>query len=93
MADLTWKEIETGNIVSQPGNAKSYRTGDWRSERPIRDQSKCNKCGLCWIYCPEAAIHPIEDGLFETNLFFCKGCGICMVECPKQVIKMVEEEE
>ena len=93
MADLSWKDLKIGNIVTDPGNARSYCTGDWRSERPVRSQEKCNKCGLCWIFCPEAAIYPLEDGLFETNLFHCKGCGICSVECPKSVITMVEEEE
>jgi pyruvate ferredoxin oxidoreductase delta subunit len=93
MAELTWKDMEIGNILVEPGTSKSYRTGDWRSDRPIRDQSKCNKCGLCWLFCPEAAIYPLADGLFETNLFHCKGCGICSVECPKGVITMIEETE
>jgi len=93
MADLTWKELETGNIITTPGSAGSYCTGDWRSERPVRDQEKCNKCGMCWLFCPEAAIRPQEDGLFETDLFYCKGCGICAMECPKDVITMIEEQE
>lgn len=93
MAELTWHDLNVGNIVTEPGSAESYRTGDWRSERPVRDQDKCIKCGICWMFCPEGAIHQQEDGLFETNLFYCKGCGICSVECPKGVIKMIEEEE
>jgi pyruvate ferredoxin oxidoreductase delta subunit len=93
MAELTWKDMEIGNILVEPGTSKSYRTSDWRSDRPIRDQSKCNKCGLCWLFCPDAAIYPLGDGLFEANLFHCKGCGICSVECPKGVITMIEETE
>ena len=93
MAEVTWKDIEIGNIVTEAGSASTYCTGDWRSDRPILDREKCNKCGLCWLYCPEGAIDPADDGYFEVNLYYCKGCGICAVECPKDAIKMIEEEE
>ena len=91
--EITWKDLEIGAIVTKPGNASQYKTGDWRSQRPIFDNSKCNKCGLCYIFCPEGCIEQQEDGLFEANLFYCKGCGICAQECPKDVITIVEEEE
>jgi len=90
--ELTWKDMEIGSIVTEPGSASQYQTGTWRSERPIIDLDKCNKCGLCYIYCPEAAIEQNDEGYFEVNLFYCKGCGICAVECPKQAVTMVEEE-
>ena len=93
MAEVTWKDIEIGNIVTEAGSASTYCTGDWRSDRPILDREKCNKCGLCWLYCPEGAIDPADDGYFEVNLYYCKGCGICAVECPRDAIKMIEEEE
>ena len=93
MAEVTWKDIEIGNIVTEAGSASTYCTGDWRSDRPILDKEKCNKCGLCWLYCPEGAIDPADEGYFEVNLYYCKGCGICAVECPKDAIKMIEEEE
>ena len=89
----TWKDLPIGNIVSEPGSASEYRTGDWRSERPILDKEKCNKCALCWLYCPDAAIYQTEDEFFETNLYYCKGCGICVDVCPKNAKAMVEEEE
>lgn len=91
--EVTWKDLEVGSIVLEPGSAEQYNTGGWRSQRPVRDQSKCNKCGLCFLYCPEGCITEQEDGLFNANLFYCKGCGICAEECPKDVITMVEEEE
>jgi pyruvate ferredoxin oxidoreductase delta subunit len=94
MADeLTWKDMEVGNIVTEPGSASFRRTGDWRSERPILDKEKCNKCGLCWLYCPEPACKLLKDGYYEIDLFYCKGCGICAKVCTREAITMIEEEE
>jgi len=90
--EVTWKNLEIGSIVTEPGSASQYETGGWRSQRPVFDLSTCNKCGLCYIYCPEACIEQEEDGYFKADLFYCKGCGICAIECPKDVITMVEEE-
>ncbi len=91
--EITWKDLEIGSIVTEPGNASQYQTGDWRLQRPIIDKSKCNKCTLCYIFCPEGCIERDAEGYFEVNLFYCKGCGICATECPKKAITMVEEEE
>jgi pyruvate ferredoxin oxidoreductase delta subunit len=90
---LTWKDIEIGSIVTDAGSASRYRTGDWRSQKPIFDLEKCIKCGLCYIYCPEGCINQNAQGDFEADMYYCKGCGICARECPKDVITMVEEEE
>lgn len=92
-SELTWKDLEVGCIVTEPGSAMAYRTGDWRSQRPTYDFKKCIKCGICAIYCPEGCIKPNPEGYFEANLYYCKGCGICARECPTRVIGMVEEEE
>ena len=91
--DVKWKDLEPGAVVKEPGSAEQYSTGGWRSQRPVYDNSKCNKCGLCFIFCPEGCIRPQEDGYYKPDLFYCKGCGICAHECPKDVITMVEEEE
>ena len=90
--ELTWKDLEIGSIVTEPGSASQYKTGDWRSQRPTCDFSKCIKCGLCQIFCPEGCIGQNDEGYFEAELFYCKGCGICARECPTWVITMVEEE-
>lgn len=90
---LTWKELEIGFIVTEPGSASSYKTGDWRSQKPVFDFEKCIKCGLCYIYCPEGCIGQNAEGYFEADMYYCKGCGICAKECPKEVITMVEEGE
>jgi pyruvate ferredoxin oxidoreductase delta subunit len=91
--ELTWKDLEIGAIVTEPGNAAQYKTGDWRSQRPTYDFTKCISCGLCQIYCPEGCIWQNTDGYFEADMFYCKGCGICARECPTRVITMVLEEE
>jgi len=90
--ELTWKDLEIGSIVTEPGSASQYQTGDWKSQRPIFNLKRCIKCGLCFVFCPEGCIRQNADGYFEADLFYCKGCGICEVECPTQAITMVEEE-
>jgi pyruvate ferredoxin oxidoreductase delta subunit len=93
MFELSWKEIEIGGIVAEPGNARKYKTGGWRSERPIHDKEKCNLCGLCYIFCPDGCIFIDEEGNFDADLDYCKGCGICARECPQEAVEMVEEVE
>jgi len=90
--ELTWKDLEIGAVMTEPGNASQYQTGDWRTQRPVHEHSRCIKCGLCAIFCPEGCIEPNEEGFFEANLFYCKGCGICARECWTKAITMVEEE-
>ena len=90
---LTWMDLEIANIVTEAGNANFRRTGDWRTDKPVLDREKCNRCGLCWLHCPDAAIKPLEDGYYESDPYYCKGCGICASVCPKNAITMSEEEE
>ncbi|MFB0560574.1 MAG: 4Fe-4S binding protein [Candidatus Lokiarchaeia archaeon] len=88
---LAWDEIPSGGYLTEPGNAREYRTGDWRAgKKPVLYKDKCNNCLLCWIFCPEGAIEREEDGV-EINYFYCKGCGICNGECPVKAIEMEEE--
>jgi len=90
--ELTWKEVELGFYITEPGSATRFRTGDWKTRHPVWDQSKCNpKCALCYTYCPEGCIAKMPDGYFEADLYYCKGCGICAAECPRKAITMVEE--
>lgn len=90
-SELGWKDIEIGSIVTEPGSAAQYPTGGWRSQKPVYDNSKCNKCGLCYIFCPDSSVEQQPDGFYKVDLFYCKGCGICAKECPRDVITMVEE--
>jgi pyruvate ferredoxin oxidoreductase delta subunit len=92
-SEMTWKDINTGTIVTEPGSAAAYKTGAWRSQRPKTDTKKCIKCGMCYIFCPEGCIKQDENGYFLADMYHCKGCGICAKECWPQAIIMEEEEE
>ena len=92
-SELTWKDLNIGLIVTEPGNARQYQTGYWRSQRPTYDFNRCIKCGICQLFCPEGCIGQNPEGYFEADLFYCKGCGICARECWTRVITMVDEEE
>jgi pyruvate ferredoxin oxidoreductase delta subunit len=87
----SWKDIATGAVVPDAGNAAQYKTGDWRSERPTWNNDRCIKCGICYIFCPEGCISQGSQGFFEADPYYCKGCGICARECWTQAITMVEE--
>jgi pyruvate ferredoxin oxidoreductase delta subunit len=89
---MTWKDLETGCMISEPGSAAAYKTGDWRAQRPLWEFTRCIKCGACYIFCPDAAVLQNAEGFFEANLYHCKGCGICAHECPTGAIRMVGEE-
>jgi len=84
-------DLNPGNVIDEPGNAVVYHTGDWKSQRPVWNEQKCIKCGVCWNFCPDNAIMRKEGGYFIANYEYCKGCGICAHECITQCITMVEE--
>jgi pyruvate ferredoxin oxidoreductase gamma subunit len=88
----SWRELLPGCVITEPGNAKAYRTGDWKSSHPVWNNQKCIKCGICYLFCPEGCIREKQDGYFEADLYYCKGCGICARECWTQAITMMEEE-
>lgn len=91
---MTWKELPVGDIL-EGGTSLKFKTGNWRSKRPIHIMEKCIHCFICWISCPDDAIVvDKENGKFkEINYEYCKGCGICAYECPKKAIEMKEEKE
>lgn len=52
----SWREIPIGGVITEAGNAKKFKTGAWRTKKPITDKSKCTNCMRCVIFCPDAAI-------------------------------------
>lgn len=52
----TWKQIPIGGVITEAGGAKKFKTGAWRTKKPVTDKSKCTNCMRCVIYCPDAAI-------------------------------------
>ena len=86
-----WKTLPEGDILEGATSLK-FKTGNWRSSRPIYHPDKCIHCLFCWISCPDGAIK-VKDGKFERiDYDYCKGCGICAHECPKGAIEMVPEK-
>jgi 2-oxoacid:acceptor oxidoreductase delta subunit (pyruvate/2-ketoisovalerate family) len=66
-------------------------TGEWRILRPEISREKCNRCGMCYLYCPEGTMIFKNGTDPEVNLTYCKGCGICASECPRKAIAMNPE--
>ncbi|MBC8497456.1 4Fe-4S binding protein [Candidatus Bathyarchaeota archaeon] len=85
---MSYKDIPIGLSVTARGQ---NHTGSWSIFRPGVNQDKCTKCGLCVIYCPEAAIEMTDKGTV-VDYDYCKGCGICGNECPAGAITMERGE-
>jgi len=88
------KKLPEGSIISEPSTSLDFKTGDWRTEKPIWDSEKCVHCLLCWLYCPDSAIKTEGGKIVGIDYDFCKGCGICVSVCPPKAnaLKMVPEE-
>jgi len=52
----SWREIPIGGVITEPGSAKKFKTGAWRTKKPVTDKTKCINCMRCVIFCPDAAI-------------------------------------
>ena len=90
--DSNFKEMTTGGTIYEAGNSLKFKTGDWRSVKPIYISEKCTQCGLCFPVCPDNAI-PVGKDLkrCDFNYDYCKGCGVCAKVCPFAAIEMTEE--
>ena len=84
-----WQDLTIGGNIYTAGNAKNFKTGDWRSVKPIWIEENCKQCGLCFPVCPEDSI-PVnkECKREEFDLYSCKGCGVCAKVCPFGAIEM-----
>lgn len=90
-----WKEVPEAGTIIEPGNARNYKTGGWRSSRPVWNKETCIHCFFCWIWCPDMAIQVDQANKKMTGIDFeyCKGCGVCAEVCPKKCFTMKNEKE
>jgi pyruvate ferredoxin oxidoreductase delta subunit len=88
-----YKELPIGGLILDAGNSKNYKTGEWRSKRPIFHKDKCKNCLSCFVMCPDGAIVVKDGKVVEINYDFCKGCGICANQCNFNALEMKNEDE
>lgn len=83
-----YQDLTIGGNIYTAGNAKEFKTGDWRSQKPIWIEGKCKQCGLCFPVCPDDAI-PVtkEQKRTDFNYDACKGCMVCLKACPFNAIE------
>lgn len=79
--------------VFSSGNIIEKKTGGWRIFKPVINLEKCNKCWICFVYCPEGVISLDESEYPHIDYDHCKGCLICYEECPVKVITVEREIE
>ncbi len=85
----TWQEMTIGGNIYDAANSMEFKTGDWRSRKPVFHEDKCKQCSLCIPTCPECAIPVVEGGKrADFNYDYCKGCGVCAKACPFGAITM-----
>lgn len=92
---LGWRELPDVPIAIKAapisGRNPYYSKGTAKTAIPVIDRSKCSKCALCWMSCPEGAIEETPDGFFNVLGDYCSGCGICASVCPLKCIEMVNK--
>jgi len=86
-------KITVGAVIEEPGSSVKNKTSDWRTMKPVVDEKKCTRCGICWQFCPDSAIKISKEKGAVIDHEHCKGCGICANECPFKAITMVKEEK
>lgn len=90
-AETSWKEVTPGGVITESGNASDFRTGDWRSMKPVWNSEKCKQCLMCFPVCPDSSIKVCNGRMEGIDYDHCKGCGICAKVCPFDAIDFVEE--
>lgn len=57
----TSHEMEEGGMIDVPKTSRNFKTGAWRTFKPVIDESKCIHCMQCVINCPESCINITKD--------------------------------
>lgn len=83
-------DLPGGAVLAE--DAYHPSTGGWRAGiKPVVDLEACVSCLLCWVYCPDAAIHTDGKNLLGFDYDHCKGCELCVKACPTGAITMLPE--
>lgn len=75
------------------GVLRTLKTYDRPSEmvsnpfRAVRDDEKCDHCGVCAKRCQTGAM-AAEDDRVAFHSERCVGCGLCVSRCPQKAIRM-----
>jgi len=78
----------------RPARNPTFKKFTTRTMRPLIDFTKCIKCTLCWLQCPDSCFDVTPDGLYDANMEACCGCGVCEAVCPEAgCVTMVNEAE
>ncbi|AOT70302.1 4Fe-4S binding protein [Geosporobacter ferrireducens] len=92
LEEILWKDAAPGGVIYEAGNAEKYKTGAWRSMKPIWNEEKCKHCMLCFPVCPDSSILVKDQKMTGIDYDHCKGCGVCVEVCPFKVFDYVVEE-
>lgn len=87
-----WKSLVVGDIL-EAGTARQFKTGDWRSIRPVHHKETCINCLFCWVYCPDSSVNVENGKMTGFDYDHCKGCGICAHVCPTKPKSIDMEDE
>ncbi len=85
-----YTDITLGNQIYGGGTSKLFFTGEWRTQTPVMEESKCVHCLLCAPVCPDSCIAVVDGKRQAIDLDHCKGCGICAFQCKFGAITMKE---
>lgn len=88
-----YKELTPAGNIYGSGNSEQFITGDWRTNRPVWDETKCKQCLLCVPVCPDSSIPVTNSKRIDFDFNHCKGCGICIKVCPFSAIAFDNAKE
>ena len=77
--------------IREMGNSIRRNTSAWRVEKPVLVKEKCIKCRICWMVCPDHAMHIGRNGYPVWDYHVCKGCLLCYNECPVKAIEKMRD--